>query len=97
MAVTATGSYRQITRFLQHTRALVGVRRGTVRARGRLLTMQAIELAESNTRKFPFLDATITLNAFVYDGPIVPPTPVTPPTTDSEDTSTGATAAGSTP
>jgi Tfp pilus assembly protein PilO len=96
VVVTATGSYRQITRFLQHTRALVRVRGGAVRATGRLLTMQGVELAESSTRKFPYLDATITLNAFVYDGPIVPATP--PPTsTDSEDTSTGATAAGSTP
>jgi Tfp pilus assembly protein PilO len=97
VVVTATGSYRQITRFLQRTRALVRLQRGSVRAKGRLLTMQAIELAESSTRKFPFLDATITLNAFVYDGPIVPPTPVTPPTTEGADTSTGATAAGSTP
>jgi Tfp pilus assembly protein PilO len=96
VVVTATGSYRQITRFLQHTRALVRVRSGTVRATGRLLTMQGVELAESSARKFPYLDATITLNAFVYDGPIVQATP--PPTsTDSEDTSTGATAAGSTP
>jgi Tfp pilus assembly protein PilO len=96
VVVTATGSYRQITRFLRNTRALVRVRRGAVRATGRLLTMQNIELAESSTRKFPYLDATITLNAFVYDGPIVPETP--PPTaTDSGDTSSGATASGSTP
>jgi hypothetical protein len=96
VVVTVTGSYRQITRFLRNTRALVNVRRGAVRATGRLLTMQNIELAESSTRKFPYLDATITLNAFVYDGPIVPETPP-PTTTGSGDTSSGATAAGSTP
>jgi Tfp pilus assembly protein PilO len=96
VVVTATGSYRQITRFLQRTRSLVQVRGGNVRATGRLLTMQGVELAESSTRKFPYLDATITLSAFVYDGPIAPVTP--PPTaTEGEDTSTGATAAGSTP
>ena len=96
VVVTATGSYRQITRFLQHTRALVRVRGGAVRATGRLLTMQGVELSESSTRRFPYLDATITLNAFVYDGPIVQATP--PPTsTGTEDTSTGATAAGRTP
>jgi Tfp pilus assembly protein PilO len=96
VVVTATGSYRQITRFLQHTRALVRVRGGAVRATGRLLTMQGVELSESSTRRFPYLDATIILSAFVYDGPIIPATP--PPTsTESEDTSTGATAAGSTP
>jgi Tfp pilus assembly protein PilO len=96
VVVTATGSYRQITRFLQHTRALVGVSGGAVHATGRLLTMQTVELVESSAKGFPYLDATITLNAFVYDGPIVPATP-TPTTTTTEDASTGATAAGSTP
>jgi Tfp pilus assembly protein PilO len=96
VVVTATGSYRQITRFLQRTRTLVRVRGGAVRATGRLLTMQGVELSESSTRKFPYLDATITLNAFVYDGPIVQETPP-PSSTDSEDTSSGATAAGSAP
>ncbi len=96
VVVTTTGSYRQITRFLHHTRALVRVRGGAVRATGRLLTMQGVELSESSTRKFPYLDAVVTLNAFVYDGPIVQATPP-PAATDSEDTSTGATAAGSTP
>ena len=95
VAVTATGSYRQVTRFLQHMRALVSVRGGAVRATGRLLTMQSVELVESSTRKFPFLDATITLNGFVYDGPIAPPTP--PPTATTDESSTGATAARSTP
>jgi Tfp pilus assembly protein PilO len=95
VVVTVTGSYRQVTRFLQHTRALVGVRGGAVHATGRLLTMQSVELVESSTRHFPYLDATITLNAFVYDGPIAPPAP--PPTTTTEDTSTGATAERSTP
>jgi len=95
VVVTVTGSYRQITRFLQHTRALVTVRGGAVRATGRLLTMQSVELVESSTRHFPYLDATITLNAFVYDGPIAPPAP--PPTTTTEDSSTAATAERSTP
>ena len=96
VVVTVSGSYRQITRFLTGTRDLVKVRGGAVRARGRLFTMQAIELAESNARHFPFIDATITLNAFVYDGPIVPVTPP-PSATASEDSSSGATAAGSAP
>ena len=96
VVVTADGSYRQITRFLNRTRGLVQVRHGAVRATGRLLTVQSVELSESNAKRFPFLDATITLNAFVYDGPIVPVAPP-PLTTDSESSSTGATAAGSTP
>lgn len=95
VVVTAEGSYRQITRFLNRTRGLVAVRHGAVRATGRLLTVQSVELSESNAKRFPFLDATITLNAFVYDGPIVPVAP--PPLPTDGESSTGTTAAGSTP
>jgi Tfp pilus assembly protein PilO len=97
VVVTAEGSYRQITRFLARAKGLVLFRRGRIRAKGRLLTLQAVELAESNAHGFPLLDATITLNAFVYDGPIAPP--AQPPSTsdEDEDVSTGASAAGSVP
>jgi Tfp pilus assembly protein PilO len=96
VVVTAEGSYREITRFLARTKRLVTFRRGRIRARGRLFTLQAVELAESNARGFPLLDATITLNAFVYDGPIPPPAPA-PTEPEEEDVSSGSTAAGSTP
>jgi Tfp pilus assembly protein PilO len=96
VVVTAEGSYRQITQFVRRARDLVRVSGGEVRATGRLFTVQAVELTESNARRFPFLDATITLNAFVYDGPIVPVTP--PPSADTDDDlSTGTSAARGTP
>lgn len=96
VVVSAEGSYRQITRFVRRARELVRVRSGEVRATGRLFTVQEVELGESDARKFPFLDAIITLNAFVYDGPIVPETP--PPSADTgDDLSTGASAARRTP
>jgi Tfp pilus assembly protein PilO len=96
VVVTAAGSYREITRFLQRTSRLVTFRRGQVRATGRLFTLQSVELSESSAGGFPLLDATITLNAFVYDEPIVPAEP--PPTTeDEEEPATGASAAGSIP
>jgi Tfp pilus assembly protein PilO len=96
VVVTAEGSFRQVTRFVTRARELVRVRGGDVHATGRLFAVQAVELTESNARGFPLLDATITLNAFVYDGPIVPVTP--PPPAEGDDaTSTGATAAGATP
>jgi hypothetical protein len=70
VVVTLGGSFHKISKFLQGTRTLVVVRRGRLRATGRLFTVQSVELAESATDGFPMLDATITLNAFVYDGPI---------------------------
>jgi hypothetical protein len=96
VVVTAEGSYRQITRFVRRARELVRVHGGDVRATGRLFAAQAVELTESTAKGFPFLDATITLNAFVYDGPIVAVTPA-PGTAESEDTSSGSSAAGGTP
>jgi len=96
VVVTVTGSYARMTSFLKHARQLVGVRGGRLHASGRLFSVQGIELSESSTGKFPKLDATITFNAYAYDGPIVPPTPPTPTPTEEESTS-GATAAGGTP
>jgi hypothetical protein len=99
VVVTIGGSYREITRFLNRTRTLVAVRRGRVRATGRLFAVEGVELAESVTRGFPELDATITLDAYVYDGPIVPPE-VPSAEEDSSDgetpSATGATPAGAT-
>jgi Pilus assembly protein, PilO len=93
VAVVVGGSYRAITRFLASARKLVTVRHGKLRATGRLFSVQSVELSESNADGFPRLDGTITLNAYVYDGPIVPPSaPVTP----TQETS-GATAQGASP
>lgn len=98
VVVTAEGSYRQITRFVRRARELVRVRGGEVRATGRLFAAQAVELTESNAKGFPFLDATITFNAFVYDGHIVPVTPAPSASAeDSENASSGSSAARGTP
>jgi Tfp pilus assembly protein PilO len=82
VTVTVGGSYKQIMRFLARTRALVSVRNGKIYARGRLLAVQSVSLAESATESFPALDATIEVDAYVYDGPIVPPE--TPEPADEE-------------
>jgi len=94
VAVVVSGSYREITRFLASTRRLVVVRRGKLHATGRLFTVQGVELSESTTDGFPRLDGTITLDAYVYDGPIVPPS-APAPVAPTEETS-GATAQGET-
>jgi Tfp pilus assembly protein PilO len=92
--VSVGGNYRSIIRFLRGTRELVKVRDGKIRARGRLLTTQSVTLTESAARGFPMLDATIVLNAYVYDGPIVPVAPAEP-VEEEEPTTNGTSAAGS--
>jgi hypothetical protein len=95
LSVTVGGSYFQISRFVQRVQELVTVRGGKVQARGRLFAVQSLELGESPTEAFPKLDATIVLNAFYYDGPIVPVETPDEPNEELEPSS-GA-AAGSAP
>ena len=93
VTVTVGGKFRQIARFLQRTRSLVIVRHGRLRATGRLFGVESVELVESHSGSFPQLDATISLDAYVYDGPIVPQTPA--PSDQGEGSSSGgASAAG---
>ena len=91
--VILSGTYFEVARFLQQTRRLVTVRSGKVRATGRLFTVQSIDLVESVADGFPKLDGTITLNAYVYDGPIVPADVPGNPADESLPTS-GTSAAG---
>jgi Tfp pilus assembly protein PilO len=94
VAAVVTGSFRQITTFLRRTRSLVVVRHGRLRATGRLFAVQNITLTESVDRRFPKLDAAISFDAYVYDGPIVVETP--PPSEQSNDGTTDTSAAGRT-
>lgn len=71
VTVSVQGSFQEITRFLASARKLVGLDGDRIRAQGRLLGVQDIELAEAAAAGFPTLDAVITFNAFLYTGPIV--------------------------
>jgi Tfp pilus assembly protein PilO len=95
LSVTVGGSYFQISKFVKRLQALVTVRHGKVQARGRLFAVQSLELGESPTETFPELDAIIVVNAYFYDGPIVP---VETPDASVEELepSSGASASGST-
>ncbi len=98
VAVTVSGTYRDITRFVKQMRSLAGLRRGDPFATGRLLTVQSVDLTESKAQGFPHLDAALLLNAHVYDGPIVPPAPAPSPSDETDEDSEGTTAAaGATP
>ena len=91
VTVTVGGRFLQITRFLQRARGLVAMRHGRPWAKGRLYATQSIELAESLAGGFPNLDATIVLNAFVYDAPVTPATA----TNDGEGSGTSTATTGS--
>jgi Tfp pilus assembly protein PilO len=91
--VSVGGSYANITRFLRNTRQLVRVRDGSIHAKGRLFTIESVSLVESVTRRFPMLDATVALNAYVYDGPIVQ-AEVPTPESEEELSTSGTSAAG---
>ena len=93
ISVTVGGSYFKITKFVRHTQALVKMRGGRIKAKGRLFAVQSLELGESATEKFPVLDAIIVLHAFVYDGPLVP---VEIPEATEEELEPSSSAAGST-
>lgn len=95
VSVGLTGTFARLTRFLRNTRTLVAVRRGVLRATGRLLVVQSVELGESSSASFPTLDATVTLHAYVYDGPIAAPGGAAAPEDGSQPTG-GTAAAGRT-
>ena len=96
--VAVRGRYFAITRFLKRVRLLVTVRAGKVAAKGRLLSVRSIDLTESDTGKYPELDATIGIDAYVYDGPMAPVAIPDAESEDEEELSTdGGSAAGSTP
>ena len=90
ISVTVGGSYFKVSRFVQRTQTLVKVRHGKIEATGRLFAVQSLELGESQTEKFPVLDATIVLHAYVYDGPIVPVDVPDEPTEELEPSTTSA-------
>ncbi len=73
VSVTVSGRYFKITRFVRSTQALVKMRGGKIKAKGRLFAVQSIELGESATREVPAAGRDVVLHAFVYDGPIAPP------------------------
>jgi hypothetical protein len=104
-----SGNFYGLSDFLYRLRNLVGVRGGELDAVGRLFSVEKLAFSEGQP-SFPNIDATLTLDAYVYGAaPALPgaaPVPTTPTGTDSTATTTtttttpppasGATAAGST-
>lgn len=98
LSVIVNGRFGQVNDFMHSLRKLVTVQQGKLDASGRLFAIDTVELAQSETMKFPNVQASVTLDAFVYAGGAATQSS----TTDPSDTTTppapgGAVAAGATP
>lgn len=65
VTLTFQGTYYELTELLYRIRTLVTVRDGTLDANGRLLTLDAINLAEGKGG-FPKVEAVLTVSAYQY-------------------------------
>jgi type IV pilus assembly PilO-like protein len=79
------GNFYELSDFLYRLRNLVGVHEGRLDAAGRLFSVNGIEFAEGES-KFPQLQASLQVDAFVYgsaSGPTASPTTETSTTAGS--------------
>ena len=101
ISVTFNGNFYNLADFLYRLRSLVTVHGGTLDATGRLFAVDTLTFNESEL-KFPQIQATLVIDAFVYaaapaPAPAVTPPPATTPasTTTTETTTTTDTSASS--
>jgi type IV pilus assembly protein PilO len=105
ISVTFNGNFYNLADFLYRLRSLVSVHGGRLDATGRLFAVDTLSFNESDL-KFPQIQATLVIDAFVYaaaPAPAVAPPAATPPastttttaaTTTTSDTSGTASATG---
>jgi hypothetical protein len=73
------GNYFELSDFLFRLRNLVGVHAGKLDATGRLFVVDTVSFSEG-VKKFPQIQATLTVSAYMYGTGATPVTPpVTPP------------------
>lgn len=98
ITVIFNGNFFQLTDFLFRLRNLVDVRRGALAADGRLFTIDSVQFNQGKL-KFPQVQATLTVDAYIYGtGATVSAPPQTQATTTgSSGTTTSATTTTTTP
>jgi type IV pilus assembly protein PilO len=100
ISVTFNGTFYDLADLLYRLRSLVDVHGGRLDATGRLFTVDSLSFGESPL-KFPRIQATLVINAFMY-GTGTPsaapsaPAPAATTSTDTTATTTGATTTTST-
>ena len=71
ISVTFQGNFYNLADFLYRLRSLVSVHAGTLDATGRLFSVDTLTFNES-TLKFPQIQATLVIDAFVYGSGVAP-------------------------
>lgn len=97
ISVTFNGTFYDLADLLYRLRALVNVHAGRLDATGRLFTVDTLSFGESPL-KFPRIQATLVIDAYVYGSGAAPsssstavPAPTSSTTTDTSTTSTTST------
>ena len=96
--LTFEGNYYDLTDFLFRMRSLVRVNDGVLNAKGRLYTLDALDMHEADGG-FPKIEAVLTVSAYAYGaGAGAPAAPAAPPAAGATTgaTTTGATTGGTT-
>jgi Tfp pilus assembly protein PilO len=88
ISVTFNGNFYNLADFLYRLRSLVTVHAGRLDATGRLFSVDTLAFSESE-KKFPQIQATLVIDAFVYSSaPASTPAATPPATTTTSDTTT---------
>ena len=93
ISVAFNGNFYNLADFLYRLRSLVTVHAGRLDATGRLFAVDTLTFNESEL-KFPQIQASLVIDAFIYaaaPAPAVAPTAPTTPTTTTETTTTTTT------
>jgi type IV pilus assembly protein PilO len=94
ITVTFNGNFYNLADFLYRLRSLVTVHAGRLDATGRLFSVDTLSFNESD-KKFPQIQATLVIDAFVYAAAPATVPAATPPTTSTDTTTTGETSSSS--
>ncbi len=87
--VVFRGNYYDLNDFLFRLRNLVEVHKGQLQSTGRLFAVDRLTFGQGQAQ-FPLVEATLTINAFVYGGGLAPDGSA-PGSTDTSSTSTSTT------
>jgi type IV pilus assembly protein PilO len=91
ISVTFNGTFYDLADLLYRLRSLVNVHAGRLDATGRLFTVDSLSFAES-ALKFPRIQASLVIDAYVYGGSAAPAAaPAAAPTSTSTDTTSTST------